>query len=79
MNKNDFNAVAATMYTKAKKILGYWTILLESDEGNPKAPVQFKSLSRKQANDWRIANEPSPALNEALGLSVWRNREAMLA
>lgn len=67
------------MYTKAKKILGLWTILLESEADNPKATVQFKSLSRKQANDWRIANEPSPALNEAIGVTVWRSREAMPA
>lgn len=72
MNTNTINAAAATMYTKAKKILGYWVVFLESEKNNPKAVVQFKSLSRKTANDWAT-------LNAAVGVSVWRNREAMPA
>ena len=63
---------AATMYAKAKKILGYWTVFLESEKDNPKAVVQFKSLSRKTANDWAT-------LNAAAGVSVWRSREGAAA
>jgi hypothetical protein len=65
------------MYNKAKKILGFWTILLESEHNNPKAIPQFKSLSRKAANVWRDLNEPAPAayqLNATAGATVWRNR-----
>lgn len=60
------------MYTAAKKIKGYWTIMLESNSA-----VQFRSLSRKLANDWRTANEPIPAqaaMNATVGKAVWRAR-----
>ena len=66
--------VSNAMYTKAKKVLGYWTIMLES---SPVGPVQFKSLSRKLANEWRTLNEPIPAPNQynaSLGADVWRAR-----
>lgn len=60
------------MYNKAKKILGYWTITLVSN-----CKPQFKSLSRKLANEWKEANEPrqnTVALNEMAGRSIWRQR-----
>jgi hypothetical protein len=66
------NQVSATMYTKAKKIAGYWTVLLESS-----GLVQFRSLSRKAANTWASVNEPLPApyvLNSTSGTPVWRAR-----
>lgn len=60
------------MYTTAQKILGYWTIKLESN-----GLTQFKSLSRKLASEWRMLNEPPPAqasLNASVGKPVWRAR-----
>lgn len=63
------------MYTKAKQILGFWSIMLVS---TPNGVVQFKSLSRKLANEWAQANEPMPAayvLNATTGNTVWRYRQ----
>ncbi len=60
------------MYTIATKVAGYWTIMLESN-----SVVQFRSLSRKLADEWRDANEPVPAqavLNATAGKAVWRAR-----
>ncbi len=64
------------MYSKAKRLLGYWCVMLES---SPLGPVQFRSLSRVLANEWRTANEPIPAssqLNATSGANVWRTRGA---
>lgn len=61
------------MYTKAKKILGYWTVQLASN-----GVTQFKSLSRASARAWYKANEPrqnTVALNEMAGRSIWRQRK----
>lgn len=58
------------MYTRAKKILGYWTI-----KTIPGGVVQFRSLSRKLANEWATLNAPIPAsavLNATIGRAVWR-------
>lgn len=69
---------ATMMYAKAKKIVGYWTILLQSDIGKKNPVVQFKSLSKTLAEGWRKANEPPPAsyqMNASTGRAVWRGRE----
>lgn len=63
------------MYAKAKKLFGYWCIMLDS---SPHGPLQFRSLSRKLANEWRTTNEPIPQanqLNATSGKDVWRQRQ----
>ena len=65
-------SVSHAMYTKAKKVLGYWSIMLES---KPNGVAQFRSLSRRTAIKWRELNEPPPApykLNATAGKAVWR-------
>ncbi len=67
------------MYSKAKKILGQWVVLLDSDANNAAAKPQFRSMSRKLASAWSVANEPTtPAyqLNATTGANVWRARAA---
>ena len=65
------------MYSKAKKILGQWVVLLDSDVDNAAAKPQFRSMSRKLASAWGAANEPTtPAyqMNATIGANVWRER-----
>ena len=67
------------MYSKAKKMFGFWVVLLDSDNSNAAAKPQFRSVSRKLASAWSAANEPTaPAyqLNATTGANVWRNRAA---
>ena len=67
------------MYSKAKKILGFWVVLLDSDANNAAAKPQFRSMSRKLANAWQAANEPialAYQMNATIGANVWRERAA---
>jgi len=65
------NAVLAIMYKLLpRKVNGYWTVTLSSDESN----VQYRSLNKANAQDWLNDNQSHDDLNAQAGVSVWRAR-----